>query len=78
MDDDLKRFLDAIRQENAAAHAETRRHFDSVAEQLEGKIGLVAEGVLGNTERIDQLATDMKSEFNEVRARIERLEAAPH
>ena len=34
MDEDLKRLLDAIRQENAAAHADTRQHPDVAIETL--------------------------------------------
>ncbi|HYM62391.1 MAG TPA: hypothetical protein VEZ11_16020 [Thermoanaerobaculia bacterium] len=35
-DDDLKRLLDGMRQENAAAHVETRGHFDSKTEETRG------------------------------------------
>jgi hypothetical protein len=34
MDEDLKRLLEAMRQENAAAHAETRQHVDTTAQAL--------------------------------------------
>lgn len=40
MDDALRQVLEAIRQENAAAHAETRRHFDVVAETSGTNFGL--------------------------------------
>src|SRR3954465_15984240 len=35
MDDDLKDVLEAIRDENATAHAETRRRFESLEAQFE-------------------------------------------
>ena len=61
-DEDLKRLFD-----------ETRRHFDLVAERIENKFQLVAEGVVTTNERIDRvdskvdrLAADMKNEFSEV------------
>jgi septal ring factor EnvC (AmiA/AmiB activator) len=51
-DDELKAMFEALRQENvatrqenAAAHVETRRHFDVTAERLESRIDLVAESV---------------------------------
>ena len=70
MDDDVKRLLDAMRQESAAAHVETRRHFDVVGEDLRREIGIVAEGVGANTERIERLSLDMKEEFADVRSMI--------
>ena len=45
MDDDLKKLLDALRAENAAAHVETRRHFDVALESAKDDIRLVAERV---------------------------------
>jgi ABC-type transporter Mla subunit MlaD len=57
--------------------AETRRHFDVVAEGLKAKIETVAEGVISANERIDRvdakvdrLASDMTTEFNDVRSMI--------
>lgn len=60
----------ATRAENATMHADTRRYFDVVAEDLRHKLGLVAEGVATNTERIDRLEATMKEEFADVRAMI--------
>lgn len=48
MDEDLKKLFESTA-------AETRRHFDVVAERLETKIGLVAEAVVGTNERIDRV-----------------------
>jgi len=63
MDEDLKKLIESTA-------AETRRHFDVVAEQLESKIDTVAEGVVGCNERIERLETTMKEEFAEVRSMI--------
>jgi uncharacterized protein YceH (UPF0502 family) len=73
-DDDLKRLLDTMRQENGAAHAETRRHFDVTAERLDGKIDAVAESVANVDEkldrRIDDLEQRMERGFAETQAMI--------
>jgi hypothetical protein len=45
MDDEVKRLLETMRQENAAAHVDTRRYFDVVADDLRHRIETVAEGV---------------------------------
>jgi hypothetical protein len=77
----LRHRFDGVTEQLTVANAETRDHFDAVAEQLrhrfdvvaeqlEGKIALVAEGVVGNNERIDRLAGDTKAEFAEVRSLI--------
>ena len=76
-DDDLKSLLEALRQENAAAHAETRRQFAEVAariaaetqqffaaaaEGLRREIQLVAEGVNGAREALSLEAADIREE----------------
>jgi hypothetical protein len=70
---------DELRQEFrtgiAASTAETRRHFDVVAEQMMGKLQLVAEGVSGVGENVDRLATEMRTEFRKVDRRFLNLEA---
>lgn len=55
MDEDLKRLLDTMQQENAAAHDQTRRHFEIIAEGLRRELQIVAEGVTLNGEKIDQV-----------------------
>lgn len=63
---------------------EIMRHFDVVAERLEGQIRQVAEGVVLNGERLDRmglslekleqhverLETDVRSEFSEAKSMI--------
>ena len=67
MDDELRKLI-----ENTAA--ETRRHFDVVAEDLETKLQAIVEGTNGRIDRVDgrieRLAADMTSEFNDVRSMI--------
>jgi Skp family chaperone for outer membrane proteins len=52
-DEVLKALLDAMREENAAAHSETRSHFDAVAERLESRIELLAEVLQVVNEKVD-------------------------
>jgi threonine aldolase len=59
-DDDLKRLFDSMRQENAAAHSETRRHFEVLSEGARKDIQLVAESVLHLNEKFAR--TDEKIE----------------
>ena len=75
MDDELRQVLDAMRQENAAAHAETRRHFDIVAEALRHELRLVAEGVGLLTERIDRRDAQDAQITTDHDRRLTRLEA---
>ena len=63
MDDDLKKLIESTA-------AETRRHFDVVAERLSSKIDVVADGVITCNQRIDRLDGSMKEEFAEVRSMI--------
>ncbi len=56
MDEDLKRLIEGSAEE-------TRRQFGTVVESLRSDIKAVADGVAGNTARIDRLSADMKQEF---------------
>jgi hypothetical protein len=75
MDADLKQVLEAMRQENAAAHAETRRHSVVVAEGLRREIQLVAEGVLLNGEKLDRVDTRLDQLTDNFEERVTQLEA---
>ena len=63
-DDDLKRLLDTMRQENASAHVETRRHFDVTSERLDGKIDAVAESVANVGERLGRRMDDLEQRMD--------------
>ena len=51
---------------------ETRLHMEVLAEGLEKKIGLVAEGVLTNGERIERLTSEVRDGFAEIRNQFDR------
>jgi hypothetical protein len=59
-DDDLRGLIDSLRQENAAAHSDTRRHFEVLTEGTRKDIQLVAESVLLMSEKLAR--TDEKIE----------------
>jgi hypothetical protein len=62
---DLAEAMATLRTEIRSEAAETRRHFDVVAEGLRGDIRLVAEGVVANTESIERLRSDVTREMDE-------------
>ncbi|MGH7355352.1 MAG: hypothetical protein ACRELS_12365 [Candidatus Rokuibacteriota bacterium] len=70
--DTLLARLDARITESAA---ETRRHFDVIAEALMGQIRLVAEGVRTVDQKLDRFRTEVAAEFRQVDRRLLRLEA---
>jgi len=59
-DDELKRLFDTLRQENAAAHAESRRHFEVTAERLEKRFDLLAESVASVDEKLDRTTAGLE------------------
>lgn len=70
MDDELRRLFEtlrqdnvALRQENAAAHAETRRHFDVTAEGVRQEIRGVAEGVVNTRDLLSRETADIREEM---------------
>ena len=52
-----------LRAEIAASAAETRRHFDVVADRLMDKIQLVGEGVIGVDQKLDRVRGEVAEEF---------------
>jgi hypothetical protein len=76
VDDELLQVLNAMQRDNAAAHAETRRHFDVVAEELRHELRIVAEGVGSLSERIDRLEGQVAKVTDGLETRVTRLEAA--
>jgi phage host-nuclease inhibitor protein Gam len=55
----------SLRQEVRDTAAETRRHFDVVAEYLRHDIRGIAEGVIVLSERVDRLGSGLRTEMNE-------------
>jgi len=72
---ELSGLREELRVDIAASAVETRRHFDVVAEQLMDKIQLVGEGVIGVDQKVDRLAAEMRTEFQNVDRRFLHLEA---
>src|SRR5262249_40283397 len=64
-----------LRTEIAASAAETRRHFDVVADRLMDKIQLVGEGVITVDQKLDRFRGEVAEEFQRVDRRLLRLEA---
>ena len=54
----------------------TRRHFDVVAERLEGQIRLLAEGQGALHEQVADLRTELKTDIAHLDRRVMRLEVA--
>jgi hypothetical protein len=71
-DDELKKYLDGIRQENAAAHAETRRFFEVLTERTRHEIGIVAEKVIDLDEKVTRLDEKLDRRTDDVETRMER------
>ena len=70
MDENL---IKQIIEKTASETAErTHRHFDAVAERMEGKIQLVAEGVAAHREQVSLFQSEMQREFGEVRSIVSR------
>jgi hypothetical protein len=65
-----------LREEMRREGERTRRHFDVVAERLEGHIRLIAEGQVLLQERFEDLRTDLKTDIAQLDRRVMRLEAA--
>ena len=71
-DDDLKRLFDSMRQENAAAHSDTRRHFEDLTEGTRKDIHLVAESVVLTSEKLDRTATNLDQKIARTAAETQR------
>ncbi|MEA2325595.1 MAG: hypothetical protein QOE68_554 [Thermoanaerobaculia bacterium] len=63
MDEDIKQLI-------LTSAAETRRHFEMVAEEMRHHVQLSLEGAIANGAKIDQLAAQMKEEFIELGSMI--------
>ena len=63
IDDELKRLLDSMRQENSAAHEDTRRHFDVAVESTKNEVRLVAESVAHLNEEFQRETNTLRQEM---------------
>jgi len=73
---ELQEVRSELREEMRHEGERTRRHFDVVAERLEGHIRLIAEGQVLLQERFEDLRTDLKADIAQLDRRVMRLEAA--
>jgi hypothetical protein len=77
-DDDLRNLFHAMREENTAAHAETRRQFEETVDRISAEnrqyfevateafkhqVGLIAEKVIGVTEELRRETADIRLEM---------------
>ena len=70
---DLERLRMDLREEIARSAAETRRHFDVVAEHFMSRLELVAEGVTMVDQKVDRLRVEMEQRFDQVERQLLRL-----
>jgi len=68
--------LQELREEMRHDGERTRRHFDVVAERLEGHIRLIAEGQVFLQSRLEDVRTELKADIAQIDRRVMRLEAA--
>ena len=73
---ELQEVRSELREEMRHEGERTRRHFDVVAERLEGHIRLIAEGQVLLQERFEDLRTDLKADIAQLDRRVMRLEAS--
>ena len=78
-DDDLKALFAALQRENAgmreedaAAHADTRRHFEVLTEGTRKDIQLVAESVVLLRDKLDRTATSLDEKIDRTAAETKR------
>jgi len=58
-----------------ARTTETRRHFDVVAENMQSKVQLVAEGLVALDQKMERFQEEVHEDFRKVDRRLLRLEA---
>ena len=63
-----------LRQEIQSSAAETRRHFDVVAEDLKSDIKAVAEGLGALDEKVERFRGEVREDFGRVDRRLLHLE----
>jgi hypothetical protein len=54
IDEDLKRLLQVMQEDNATAQAETRRHFDVAVKNLEKRFDQLAEAIGTVDDKLDR------------------------
>ena len=74
MDQRIDELRAELRAEMRVGDAETRRHFDVVAEDLKSRIQLVAEGVLLVDEKLERFRAEVHERFEAVDRRFEAID----
>ena len=64
-----------LRQDIQASAAETRRHFEVIADSLRAEIQVVAEGFSTLDEKVDRFRNEVHQEFSKVDRRFLHLDA---
>lgn len=73
MADDLKHLLEAMRQENATAHEETRRHFDVAVERIETRFDFLAETVQHIGEELQRTRVSLDGKIEQSAAETQAM-----
>ena len=74
-DDDLKHLLESMRQENAAAHSETRRHFEVVADETRRHFDVVTEGTRKDIQLVAESVLLLGEKLTRTDEKIDRTAA---
>lgn len=74
LDARFDRLQQELRHDIQASAAETRRHFEVVAESLRSDIQLVAEGVTALDEKLERFRNEVRQEFSKVDRRLLHLD----
>lgn len=69
----LQRENAGMREENAAAHADTRRHFEVLTEGTRKDIQLVAESVVLLSDKLDRTATRLDEKIDRTAAETQAM-----
>jgi hypothetical protein len=71
----FERLRQELRQDIQASGADTRRHFEVIAEALRSEIQVVAEGLNALDEKVDRFRDEVHQEFSKVDLRFLHLNA---
>ena len=74
-DDELKGLFDALREENAGAHAETRQRFDTAVETMRRHFDVTFEGLRYELRLIAKSVSEVKENLATLGKKIERTAA---
>ena len=75
LDARFDRIRPELRQDFQGSAAETRRHFEVIAESLRSEIHVVAEGLNALDEKVDRFRDEVHQEFSKVDRRFLHLDA---